>query len=529
MTRQERRPGEEAATLVTGEVNTDTTGLARKLHQRGLHVFPLDHPSHAKCIGKHGPDTPCDGERGKHPTVSWGVWAVAPDDKTILYEWGKSKYRGGGANIGIACGPSNLVVLDEDQQGELEKWCVTYGFSLPDTYTVTSRQGHRHVYFRWDHSVKKISNSPKATKGNGFAIDVRGDGGYVVAEGSQHASGTVYTGNGLDIADLPDEVAEFLLAAQTPDAASPESNGDGGIPAQADGFDPNARIKIHYRRDALLSYAGRLRSLGLDYDEAKTLLYQRWRHCEQPEGQEPEALFHFTPTPEYDHAMPWADAKAVLDDFFTRYPAGNGAGPTVFEADEPAPDDETRTAPTDVADLEDGFWQSRDSLQTIYNAALNRMCSPWAVLGLCAARVLAIVPPFITLPPLIGGNKGGSLNWFCAIAAISGGGKGAASGVAYDLVPMSVPIRNLGSGEGLVDAYVEPKQKKSDPTTLRPSVMFVADEVDNVHALGARSGTTLMVWLRMAFSGETLGSSNRQASSLHLNRHTYRMTWAVSV
>jgi len=178
-----------------------------------------------------------------------------------------------------------------------------------------------------------------------------------------------------------------------------------------------------------------------------------------------------------------------------------------------------------VYDMERGFWLERDSLQDVYLAALSRMCAPWAVLGFCAARALALVRPTTTLPPVIGGR--GSLNWFCAVAAASGGGKGSANAVARELVPEPLVVRNLGSGEGLVDAY---KTKESDefPTGVRESVMFTADEIDSLGALAARSGSTLMGTLRSAFSGETLGFSYR-SNSFHLEAHTYRMTLVASV
>jgi len=181
-----------------------------------------------------------------------------------------------------------------------------------------------------------------------------------------------------------------------------------------------------------------------------------------------------------------------------------------------------------VPQIERGFWTSRESLQDIYLGALSRMCSPWAVLGFCAARALAMVRPNCVLPPLIGGP--GSLNWFCAIAAPSGGGKGSASSAAKELVKEYVRQRNLGSGEGIVDAYVKPADKETgEAPGLHESVMFVADEIDTMHALGSRSGSTLPAILRSGFSGEALGFSYRQASKLHLEAQTYRMTLAISV
>ena len=180
---------------------------------------------------------------------------------------------------------------------------------------------------------------------------------------------------------------------------------------------------------------------------------------------------------------------------------------------------------TDTLSLERGFWTRRDSLQNIYLAALSRMCSPWAVLGYCAARVLTLVRPNCVLPPLIGGQ--GSLNWFCAVAAQSGGGKGSAHAVSKELVREYIFTRNLGSGEGLIDAYCG-KPTDENPTGTREAVMFVADEIDGMSALGLRSGSTLMSTLRSAFSGETLGFSYR-SSKTHLESHSYRMTLVVNV
>lgn len=179
-----------------------------------------------------------------------------------------------------------------------------------------------------------------------------------------------------------------------------------------------------------------------------------------------------------------------------------------------------------LEDLEQDFWK-RESLQTIYTAALSRMCSPWAVLACCTARALALVRPNATLPPLIGGN--GSLNWFAAIAAPSGGGKGSALALARTLVKESVYQRNLGSGEGMVTSF-QCRDSDEAPDGIRESVMFVADEIDNMTALGGRSGATLMGTLRSAFSGETLGFSYAtKGRDIHLEAHSYRLTLVCSV
>lgn len=202
----------------------------------------------------------------------------------------------------------------------------------------------------------------------------------------------------------------------------------------------------------------------------------------------------------------------------------NGSGGTLA-AETPPPGPVTLES---VFALEQGFWTLRESLQNIYLGALNRMCSPWAVLGFCVARALALIPPNATLPPTVSGP--GSLNWLCAIAAKSGGGKSGAGTVARELVRQTVRTRNLGSGEGLVDSYMRPAKKDTgEPAGVYESVMFVADESDMLRALSARSGSTLSPTLRSAFTGETLGTSNRTASSLHLEAHTYRMTLVCGI
>lgn len=179
----------------------------------------------------------------------------------------------------------------------------------------------------------------------------------------------------------------------------------------------------------------------------------------------------------------------------------------------------------DVQHLEADFWE-RPSLATIKQAALARMCSPWAVLGIAAARALTSVPPTWSLPALIGH---GSLNSFVAVVTQSGGGKNAAASVAKELLGRSIEERNLGSGEGLVKAYY-PKAKKDEPINRHTSILFNVAEVDMLGALGQRNGSTLMATVRDAFSGGTLGFAYAtDGKDHHLEAGTYRMTMVVGV
>lgn len=179
--------------------------------------------------------------------------------------------------------------------------------------------------------------------------------------------------------------------------------------------------------------------------------------------------------------------------------------------------------------LEQDFWTARRAHQIVFDAALNRMASPWAVLACCVARALALVPPQATLPPIIGGR--GSLNWFTAIVGKSGSGKGAAAAVARELVRGRdrFEIQPIGSGEGMVEAYQRAPAKKGDMPMPVTSIMFEVAEIDALGSMVGRSGQTTMTTLRHGFSGERLGFSYRGRKSEGVPEHTYRMTLAASV
>lgn len=181
-----------------------------------------------------------------------------------------------------------------------------------------------------------------------------------------------------------------------------------------------------------------------------------------------------------------------------------------------------------LEEIERGFWESRESLNMVYNTSLAMMASPWATLGMSAARALIHVRPHVTLPPLIGGP--GSLNWFVALVALSSGGKGAAGQASKMLVSLPPEqVRGAGSGEGIIAAYGRPNDD-TDPEPIQEALMFDVTESDTLNALNGRSASTTLTILRSAFSGETLGFSYAaKEKRRHLLAHTYRMTMAIGV
>lgn len=175
----------------------------------------------------------------------------------------------------------------------------------------------------------------------------------------------------------------------------------------------------------------------------------------------------------------------------------------------------------------DSFWQSRPVLQRIHDIAQARRAAPWAVLGCAMARVIATIPPFVVLPPLVGGH--GSLNIFVGLIGESGSGKGAATAVAADAVFLEGVFQaNLGSGEGLSHLFA--KRTREGVERLRESVLVTVQEIDTMTALGSRNGSTTLPELRKAWSGETLGFSySDPAKRLDVQAHTYRLTMIAGI
>lgn len=179
-------------------------------------------------------------------------------------------------------------------------------------------------------------------------------------------------------------------------------------------------------------------------------------------------------------------------------------------------------------DLYREFWRTRESLAAVRQWGLARMCSPWALLGAVMARALATVPPWVRLPPVIGGP--GSLNFFVALVGPSGTGKGAADSLAAEVLPEDVYIGQAGSGEGLAHQYAHVEKQSGDTVLDRHSVLFSVPEVDTLTALGGRTGSTIMSKLREAFSGEELGFGYADSTKrIRLGRHGYRLTMVVGV
>lgn len=266
-------------------VSADVTGVLA-LVERGWSVFPVDSPELDRCAGNakdHDPAT-CT-ERGKHPCVSWK--SKASTDVQDVAAW----FTGHPRNVGIACGPSGLLVIDEDVPGGLEKYASEVGATVPDTFTVSTGRG-QHFYFAADgHDLGNVTFLKE------YGADVRGRGGYVVGPGSMHATGVLYTvTRDVDPAPLPPWLVDALTSPQRPSSVEGEH-----LPRGLDAL-PDV-IRSGQRHNELVRYAGSLRARNVPPTEAKVLFRQAWERCEQPP----------------DDPMGWEVALEKLHDVYSRY------------------------------------------------------------------------------------------------------------------------------------------------------------------------------------------------------------------
>ena len=152
---------------------------------RGWAVVPVHTPRPQGCSCEQD----CGSSAGKHPRTRHGLKEASRNPDRIWSWW----RRWPEANVGIRTGrESGLVVLDvdvrHDGEASLETLEATYD-RLPATLTAHSGGGGRHLYFQ--HPGGHLPNC--AQLGGCSGLDVRADGGYIVAPPSLHQSGHRYT------------------------------------------------------------------------------------------------------------------------------------------------------------------------------------------------------------------------------------------------------------------------------------------------------------------------------------------------
>jgi len=201
--------------------------------------------------------------RGKRPLVRWEEFQRRRPGADELRTWFR---RHPDANLAIVTGAvSGLAVLDVDPRhggiASLARWERDHG-ALPHTVEVQTGGGGRHLYFA--HPGSELRNRVGLAPG----LDLRGDGGLVVAPPSLHPSGGRYRwlpGH------APDEVRPAPLPGWLLEIAHGEVLGPG---PPHPGWRRRVRETVPegLRNDAIASLTGHLLWYGVDPTVVEELL-----------------------------------------------------------------------------------------------------------------------------------------------------------------------------------------------------------------------------------------------------------------
>jgi hypothetical protein len=186
----------------------------------------------------------------KRPLTEHG-WHDATTHENQIRDWW---IKWPDANVGIACGPSNLCVLDIDHgltdESSFLVWRETVG--LPETYAVrTGRRPEFGVQMYYSGAIPDVSFWTL----NGCEGQIKSLGGYVLAAGSLHPSGETY------------QVLCEASVAGTPDIVRQLRAEKAASGKDAGPITVNRNIE-------LTSIAGKLRNAGLSKEAMEVALLQ---------------------------------------------------------------------------------------------------------------------------------------------------------------------------------------------------------------------------------------------------------------
>ncbi|MGN8225531.1 phage/plasmid primase, P4 family [Gracilimonas sp. BCB1] len=177
---------------------------ALDLIEKNFKLIPLHTPTQK---GQCSCGNQCESQ-GKHPRIrNWTE--KASNDPSQIREWWQKWPE---ANIGIVCGLlSNIIVLDMDPRHNGEESLEALEEKLgvfTQTTTIMTGGGGKHFYYLYPGKHRIKNSSGKLGEG----LDIKTDGGYVVAPGSLHKSGRAYDWLfGLEeIKPFPDKLIEKL-------------------------------------------------------------------------------------------------------------------------------------------------------------------------------------------------------------------------------------------------------------------------------------------------------------------------------
>ncbi|MBI4490645.1 MAG: bifunctional DNA primase/polymerase, partial [Deltaproteobacteria bacterium] len=238
---------------------------------------------------KHGFSViPIQG-REKKPLIAWEDYQGQQARQDEIRAWW-TKWPN--ANVGIVTGAfSGLVVIDIDSveaKDKLKGLLSDYDLSA----VPRSRTGKGWQLF-FKHPGTPIQNRAGVLPG----LDVRGDGGYVVAPPSIHPKGKTYTWEvpiNSELPKLPFELFKLI--------SCPVASGEHGYRERFNTAQALAGVPEGQRDETLFKLACKLRSADVPQDMTETLILEAARNCQPP--------------------FPEREALEKVRNAYSRYPAG---------------------------------------------------------------------------------------------------------------------------------------------------------------------------------------------------------------
>ncbi|HEX8026065.1 MAG TPA: bifunctional DNA primase/polymerase [Candidatus Limnocylindrales bacterium] len=184
-----------------------------------LAVFPCGTPTpgHPHPPGSKGDCPRCKAEKAPRRGWEWGDRNSSDPDE-VAAGWPADD-----PNIGVACKPSGLLVVDLDQHHPdadgieaFQQLCEAREVEWPRTFTVRTSSGGCHLYYRAPAGRPLGNSAGRLAPG----IDTRGPGkgnhgGYVVGPGSIVGDSRYEVTRDVPVQPLPDWIADILDPPQS--------------------------------------------------------------------------------------------------------------------------------------------------------------------------------------------------------------------------------------------------------------------------------------------------------------------------
>ena len=238
--------------------------------EKGLSIIPL----------KYGEKT---------PLKPWKEYQERPPTLDEVKSWFSKP-----CNIGIVCGSisGNLIVIDFDSEEKFEEFYRKVDSGEPwlrdkllNTWIVETGKGI-HVYFRVNCSkedfIKLFRTRVRFVEG----IDIKAEGGYVVAPPSKHPSGKFYkfrfgpeTGTPIETLELNEakQLLRVLSGEDVEEVGKPKRVGISGRKLSDSDIEEIVKLlrEVYVKgvRDYIVLYlTGALRKEGIDYESARKIV-----------------------------------------------------------------------------------------------------------------------------------------------------------------------------------------------------------------------------------------------------------------